>query len=1506
MARQADQSAHKRLSKFSTALFALVLMVPPVFGEEVPALKTDWVYFDGSFSSTGCHSSDSSAIEEKLARMEATEGYCQSGFTGWATDWPNGVTTTSYQFLCPPPNVPTGPHARKEERTARYDAATGTAQNCPAPTSRTTKINRQFSYYCADAANFDLVGIATTGGETVPVCRRKPGSVDPEKQPKVGCCTVGNPIELVSGEKIQRETDYVGSGAFPLSFTRSYLGGVWRHTYDRELDFGPLIDVNGYVRNQIRAKRPEGNSIPIITVGNIAEYPTDVVERLTAVYEASNHTGWKLKLSDDSVEIYDLDGRLLSISTRAGLTQTLSYDSSHRLSTVTDSFGRQLIFGYDGSDRLTSLTDPSGGVTEYDFDSQGRLVNVTYPNSESKTYVYDEAAHDASSSNVTLTGILDENGHRFATFEYDEFGRAITSEHAGGAGRTTVVYNANGSRDVTDASGVTRSYGITAYQSVGKLTGITGPACSNCGLSRANTYYTNGNLQNRTDFRGVTSNFGYTTDGRNLLTQHSEALSTSIWRATRMQWHPTFRLPTQIDLSNRRVTFTHDASGNILTRTVTDRSVTPNVSRNWTYTYNSNGQVLTEDGPRTDVIDLTTYTYYSCTSGYQCGQLHTITNALGHQTTFNTYNAHGQLTQVTDANGLVTSLGYDLRLRLTDRCVGGSLPGCSGGELTHLDYWPTGLLKKITNPDGSFIEYLYDAAHRLTEIKDGELNRIVYTLDAQGNRTAENTYDPSNTLRRTHTRVFNTLNQLWKDVNAAGTASVTTQYGYDDNSNLTTTSAPLGRNSSQTYDELNRLKQITNSNNGVTQFSYNAYDHLTSVTDPRNNVTSYTYNLFGNVKTQTSPDTGVTTNTYDLSGNLDTSTDSRTSISDYSYDAGNRATSVSFTKSGVTDQIISFGYDAGTNQHGRLTSAWDADHSLAWTYDTHGRVTGKGQTIGGVTLAVGYGYNASGQLGNVTLPSGNVVTFGYNANGRVSSLTLNSSTTILSNIAHDPFGPIAGWSWGNGSSASRAFDTDGKITQVDNANGASLKNYAYDDAFRITGITDAGNGALSWTYGYDLLDRLNSATSSSVTQGWTYDANGNRKTQTGTTPSTHTISSTNNRVASITGTPARSYTYDAAGNVLTFTGATFTYNNRGRMATAASGGVTATYTYNALGQRIRRATPSVTTLYVYDEAGHLTGEYTAAGALIQETVWLGDMPVATLRPNGSGGVEVFYVHVDHLKTPRLITDTANNIRWRWDSDPFGTTAPNENPSSLGSFVYNLRFPGQQYDGVVGLHYNYFRDYDPASGQYTQSDPIGLGGGLNTFSYGESDAISSTDPFGLSVYRGPGNYYSDVAPSAGCELAVFAGDALVAWIPCPEIEQVNDYSINYSQGAWEDPNCPPSPTILDLLKDTLKPDWTWAVPTSKLIKLAGVIPAAVKLASAANKLPGNARTTIDPQEVYRRLEKFHGIDPAKAGDRLHDIKKSANLGPADNVVFDLTGNVYDKGGNWLGSLTAGGG
>jgi RHS repeat-associated protein len=150
---------------------------------------------------------------------------------------------------------------------------------------------------------------------------------------------------------------------------------------------------------------------------------------------------------------------------------------------------------------------------------------------------------------------------------------------------------------------------------------------------------------------------------------------------------------------------------------------------------------------------------------------------------------------------------------------------------------------------------------------------------------------------------------------------------------------------------------------------------------------------------------------------------------------------------------------------------------------------------------------------------------------------------------------------------------------------------------------------------------------------------------------------------------------------------------------------------------------------VYDEAGHLLGEYDSSGALLQETIWLGDIPIATLRPGTPVGL--FYVHVDHLNTPRRITQPVDNqLRWTWEADPFGAEVPNENPTSLGALAYNLRFPGQFYDGHTQLMYNHFREYDPSIGRYVESDPTGLEGGQNTYLYVRARPLSAVDPDGL--------------------------------------------------------------------------------------------------------------------------------------------------------------------------------
>ncbi|MFN8838765.1 MAG: RHS repeat-associated core domain-containing protein [Burkholderiales bacterium] len=112
---------------------------------------------------------------------------------------------------------------------------------------------------------------------------------------------------------------------------------------------------------------------------------------------------------------------------------------------------------------------------------------------------------------------------------------------------------------------------------------------------------------------------------------------------------------------------------------------------------------------------------------------------------------------------------------------------------------------------------------------------------------------------------------------------------------------------------------------------------------------------------------------------------------------------------------------------------------------------------------------------------------------------------------------------------------------------------------------------------------------------------------------------------------------------------------------------------------------------------------------------------------------VLDVRVSVDDTPRVITQASDNrMRWRWDqADPFGTSAPNQNPASIGAFTYNPRFPGQFYDVESNLHYNYFRDYDPRIGRYVQSDPIGLAGGINTYAYADGSPTTKTDPLGLS-------------------------------------------------------------------------------------------------------------------------------------------------------------------------------
>jgi len=552
---------------------------------------------------------------------------------------------------------------------------------------------------------------------------------------------IGNPIHAGTANKYQLEVDYAGRGAFPLVFDRHYnsqsmvsgdLGANWTA-------FAKLTDITA---GSLKAVQPSGRTFTFSLNNGLWKPEADVTDKLEHLSDGT----WRYTVSDDSVETYRADGKLLQVSNRQGLSQTYAYDASGHLTTITDPYGRKLTFTYDASGRIDGLTDPTGGIYAYTYDANNNLAAVTYPDGSTRGYHYEVAAFPHA-----LTGITDENGNRYATWGYDALGRAILSEHAGGAERAQLSYNSDGTTGVTDAVGTVRTYRFKTVLGVAKGAGIDQPAGAGCGPAGSQIDYdANGNLAARTDFNGVKTTYSYDL-ARNLETSRTEASGTPAARTTVTTWHATLRLPTQVTVYAGGTAsgtpllttdYVYDGQGNLLTKTEQGNGA----SRSQAYSYNAAGQMLTVDGPRSDVADVTTY-------GYDAqGNLASLTNALGQTTQLAGYTAHGQPTRIVDANGVATTLAYDARQRLTSRST--------AGETTQYQYDGVGQLTGVTLPDGTTLTYSYDAAHRLTQIADSAGNRIAYSLDALGNRINEDSYDPSGQLARHIDRVYDALGRL--------------------------------------------------------------------------------------------------------------------------------------------------------------------------------------------------------------------------------------------------------------------------------------------------------------------------------------------------------------------------------------------------------------------------------------------------------------------------------------------------------------------------------------------------------------------------------------------------------------------------------------------------------------------------------------------------------------------------------------------------------------------------
>lgn len=545
--------------------------------------------------------------------------------------------------------------------------------------------------------------------------------------------------------------------------------------------------------------------------GSVERY--DFAGNLMAI-DLANGYGLTFVYSDSSTPVATAPrpGLLIEIRDRTGRSYRLSYEApaderlAPRIVNLADSSNNTTSFQYDAAGNLARILWPDGTWRTLLYENGSLPWALTGLSDETGsrvgTYGYDVAGRAISTEGAG-------GSNRFSVEWSTAPAMLISDTYDAGAQviwRDMAITLPEGSV-VTQPNGQRSSLGATDVFGTPVLASQSQPAGSGCGpATRSTSLDANGNPASSDDFNGNRTCRVHDLS-RNLETVRVEGIEGTPAcaalvgaggvlpagaRKISTEWHPHWRKSKRVAEPGRITTHVYNGQPDPFQNGV-PASCAPSApllpdgkplavlckqveemtddssgqagfaaqrlgARVSTWTYNERGQVLTAIDPMGAV---TSYAYYADTSfagagpgaaGHSVGDLMSVTNALGHTTTYLEYDRLGQALRVREPSGLLTTFAYDSRQRL--------VATTRGERVTQNTYYPSGLLARVTRSDGSWLAYGYDAAGRLAWLSDSFGNRVDYTLDSSGNRVAEAVRDPGGVLRRSLQRSFDALGRV--------------------------------------------------------------------------------------------------------------------------------------------------------------------------------------------------------------------------------------------------------------------------------------------------------------------------------------------------------------------------------------------------------------------------------------------------------------------------------------------------------------------------------------------------------------------------------------------------------------------------------------------------------------------------------------------------------------------------------------------------------------------------